>query len=169
MTEVDAITSSPETSRRGRRDSSARRALPGAKGSIQQLPRRKVARAFPPMTIVSDDELESIHHASLQVLSEIGMDFTLAEARDILQKAGATIEGERVRFDPAMVEELIRSAPSQFTFHARNPENTTVIGGDNMVFGTVGSPPSCHDMDEGRRTGNNEDYRKFLKIAQLFN
>ncbi len=168
MTELDTVTSSPETSRRGRRDG-ARRAPSGTKGSIQQLPRRKVARAFPPMTIVSDDELESIHQASLQVLSEIGMDFTLAEARDILQKAGAKIEGERVRFDPAMVEELITSAPSQFTFHARNPENTTVIGGDNMVFGTVGSPPSCHDMDQGRRTGTNEDYRKFLKLAQFFN
>jgi len=168
VTEIETITSSPETSRRGRRDST-RRAPAGAKGSIQQLPRRKVARAFPPMTIVSDDEIESIHRASLQVLSEIGMDFTLAEARDILQKAGAKIEGERVRFDPAMVEELITSAPSQFTFHARNPENTTVIGGENMVFGTVGSPPSCHDMDGGRRTGNNEDYRKFLKLAQFFN
>jgi len=169
VTEVDTVTSSPETSRRGRRDSSARRALPGAKGSIQQLPKRKVARAFPPMTIVSADEIESIHRASLQVLSEIGMDFTLPEARDILKKGGAKIDGERVRFDPAMVEELIKSAPAKFTFHARNPENTTVIGGDNMVFGTVGSPPSCHDMDGGRRTGNNEDYRKFLKLAQFFN
>ena len=168
MNEVETVTSSPETSRRGRRDS-ARRAVPGAKGSIQQSPRRKAARAFPPMTIVSDDEIESIHRASLQVLSEIGMDFTLGEARDILKKAGAKIDGDRVRFDPEMVEELIKTAPAQFTFHARNPENTTAIGGNNMVFGTVGSPPSCHDMDGGRRTGNNEDYRKFLKLAQFFN
>jgi trimethylamine--corrinoid protein Co-methyltransferase len=167
VTELDAITSSPETSRRGRRDSTRR--APTVKGSIQQLPRRKVARAFPPMTIVSDDEIESIHRASLQVLSEIGMDFTLAEARDILKKAGAKIDGDRVRFDPAMVEELIRTAPSQFTFHARNAVNTVVIGGNNMVFGTVGSPPNCSDMDGGRRTGNNEDYRKFLKLAQYFN
>jgi trimethylamine---corrinoid protein Co-methyltransferase len=28
-----------------------------------------------------------------------------------------------VRFEPAMIEELMSSAPSQFTFHARNPEN----------------------------------------------
>ncbi|MBC8038733.1 MAG: trimethylamine methyltransferase family protein [Rhizobiales bacterium] len=167
VTELDTITSSPETSRRGRRDST-RRVQPG-KGSIQQLPRRKVTRAFPPMTIVSADEIESIHRASLQVLSEIGMDFTLPEARDILKKAGAKIDGERVRFDPAMVEELIRTAPSEFNFHARNAENTVTIGGNNMVFGTVGSPPSCHDMDGGRRTGNNEDYRKFLKLAQYFN
>jgi trimethylamine---corrinoid protein Co-methyltransferase len=37
------------------------------------------------------------------------------------------------------------------------------------VFGTVGSPPSCYDMDGGRRTGNQADYRKFLKLGQHFN
>jgi trimethylamine--corrinoid protein Co-methyltransferase len=141
---------SPETSRRGRRDAANRRgAGAGVKGAIPQLPRRKVARAFPPMSIISADEVESIHRASLKVLSEIGMDFNLPEARDLLKKAGADISGERVRFDPAMIEELMKSAPSQFTFHARNPENTTVVGGPNMLFGAVGSP-RCSDM-EGRR------------------
>jgi trimethylamine--corrinoid protein Co-methyltransferase len=74
-----------------------------------------------------------------------------------------------VRFDPAMVEELIRTAPSQFTIHARNPANSQTVGGANMMFGTVGSPPNSSDMDGGRRTGNHDDYRKFLKLAQHFN
>jgi trimethylamine---corrinoid protein Co-methyltransferase len=168
VTEQDTVSSSPETSRRGRRDS-PRRAPPGARGSNPQLPRRKIVRGFPPMTIVSADEIESIHYASLRVLAEIGMDFNLAEACDILKKGGAKVDGERVRFDPAMVEEVIRTAPSQFTFHARNPGNSAVIGGNNMLFGTVGSPPNCSDMEGGRRTGNLEDYRKFLKLAQYFN
>ena len=38
-----------------------------------------------------------------------------------------------------------------------------------MLFGTVGSPPNCSDMEGGRRTGNHADYRKFLKLAQYFN
>ena len=58
------------------------------------------------MQLVSSDEVEAIHHASLQVLSEIGMDFTLPEARDLLKSAGAQVDGERVRFDPAMIEGL---------------------------------------------------------------
>ena len=163
-------TLSPETSRRGRRDAANRRGAGGlVKGAIPQLARRKSARAFPPMSIISADEVESIHHASLRVLSEIGMDFTLPEARDLLEKAGADVTGERVRFDPAMVNELMTSAPSHFTFHARNPENNLSIGGPNMVFGTVGSPPNCSDMEGGRRIGNQADYRKFLKLAQYFN
>jgi trimethylamine--corrinoid protein Co-methyltransferase len=121
------------------------------------------------MSIVSADEIEAIHHASLRVLSEIGMDFTLPEARDILRKAGATVDGERVRFDPAMIEGLIASAPAEFTFHARNPENDLQIGGSNIAFGTVASPPNSSDMDSGRRTGNQADYRNFLRLAQYFN
>ena len=169
MSDAIVVSSSPETSRRGRREGGRRHAGDGIKGAIPQLPRRKAARAFPPMSIISADEVESIHRASLKVLSEIGMDFSLPEARDLLKKAGADVSGERVRFDPAMIEELMKSAPSQFTFHARNPENTTVIGGSNMLFGTVGSPPNCSDMEGGRRTGNHADYRKFLKLAQYFN
>ena len=141
----------------------------GGRSAVPQLPRRKLERLFPPMEIVSKDELESIHLASLKVLSEIGMDFTLPQARDMLKKAGASVDGERVRFDPAMIEELISSAPSEFTFHARNPENSQRIGGNAITFGTVASPPNSSDMDGGRRTGNYQDYRNFVKLAQYFN
>ncbi len=121
------------------------------------------------MSIISADELESIHRASLQVLAEIGMDFNLPEAREILKNAGAKLDGERVRFDPAMIEEVIATAPAEFNFHARNPENDQRVGGNAMMFGTVGSPPNCSDLDGGRRSGNRADYQKFLKLAQFFN
>lgn len=167
MSNTDIETSSPETSRRSRREG-ARRGT-GGKATIPQLPRRKVTRMFPPMQIVSADEIESIHQASLQVLSEIGMDFTLPQARDMLKAAGADVQGERVRFDPAMIEGLMKSAPSEFTFHARNPENSQRLGGSNMAFGTVASPPNASDMDTGRRSGNHVDFRNFVKLAQYFN
>jgi trimethylamine--corrinoid protein Co-methyltransferase len=147
----------------------ARRPRRSRTASTPQLPRRRSERLFPPMTIVSADEVEAIHRASLDVLEEIGMDFTLPEARDMLKAAGARIDGERVRFDRGMVEETIRTAPERFTLHARNAANHLPIGGNMMVWGTVGSPPSCSDMEGGRRTGNHADYRDFLKLAQYFN
>src|SRR3954453_2925190 len=161
-----------ETSARRPRRESRRRDRDGeprdAK-SIPQLKRHRAVRRFPAMEIVSGDELEAIHRASLRVLEEIGMDFTLPEARELLRKAGAKVEGERVRFDRGMVEELIRSAPPRFTFHARNPANTLEIGGGDIVFGTVGSPPNSSDMEGGRRSGNLADYRNLLRLAQYFN
>jgi len=141
----------------------------GHGGSIPQLPTRKLRRPFPPTNIVSADELESIHIASLKVLAEIGMDFMHPDARAILKKAGAQIDGERVRFDPAMIEEAMSHAPSRFTLHCRNPAHNMQIGGDALMFGTVGSPPNCHDMENGRRTGTRADFQNFLKMAQHFN
>jgi trimethylamine--corrinoid protein Co-methyltransferase len=165
MTDASLETSHSHRRRReGRRGDAAHAAK-----SIAQLPRRKSLRRFPPMEIISGDEVEAIHEASLTVLEEIGMDFMLPEARDLLKQAGARIEGERVRFDRHMVEELIRTAPEDFTFHARNPENSFRVGGPTMTFGTVGSPPNSADLDNGRRTGNHADYRNFLKLAQYFN
>jgi trimethylamine---corrinoid protein Co-methyltransferase len=38
-----------------------------------------------------------------------------------------------------------------------------------MVFASVGSPPSCHDLDGGRRSGNRADFIKFIKLCQYFN
>jgi trimethylamine---corrinoid protein Co-methyltransferase len=151
--------------RRSRRDVSRRPANTG----IQQQKAFKARRNFEPMKLVSDDQLESIHLASLKVLSEIGMDFMLPEARDLLKKAGAKIEGERARFDPSMIEELVAKAPSEFTVHARNPAWNMRIGDNTINFGTVGSPPNCHDVDAGRRTGSHADFKNFMKMAQHFN
>ncbi|MGE0148154.1 MAG: trimethylamine methyltransferase family protein [Parvibaculaceae bacterium] len=162
---------SPETAQTHRRRREGRRGGDSVQAarSIGQLPRRKCVRRFPALEIISADEVEAIHQASLAVLEDIGMDFMLPEALDLLGKAGARIEGERVRFDRHMVEELIASAPEDFTFHARNPENSFRVGGSAMTFGTVGSPPNSADLDHGRRAGNHADYRDFLKLAQYFN
>ena len=164
----DAI-AAPEGRRRRGEGSRAGRTGGGA-GSrpIPQLPRRKLARAFAPMEIVSKDEIEAIHQTSLKVLSEIGMEFNLQQARDMLKAAGADVQGERVRFDPAMIEQLISTAPSSFTFHARNPANNMHIGGASICFGTVASPPNASCMDKGRRSGNYEDFQNFVKLAQYF-
>jgi trimethylamine--corrinoid protein Co-methyltransferase len=140
-----------------------------ATAKIGQLPRRKPRRLFPPMALVSNDELEAIHQASLRVLQEIGMDFLLPEARERLAAAGAEVTGERVRLPRGLIEQCLATVPSEFTLHARNPENSVRLGGDAMVFGNVSSPPNCSDADGGRRVGNLADYRNLLKLSQVFN
>ncbi len=124
---------------------------------------------YPPTEVVSADELQSIHEASLQILEEIGMDFLDEEARDLLAGAGARVENgtERVRFEHEMVEETIRTAPSSFTLHARNPEHDLRIGEDYLAFGCVSSPPYASDLDGGRRVGNRTDFQNLVRLAQM--
>jgi trimethylamine---corrinoid protein Co-methyltransferase len=126
---------------------------------------------YRPTAVLSDDELESIHVASLRVLSEIGMDFLDEGARNLLKGAGAEIEpgSQRVRFDPDMIIERIRTAPSAFTLHATNPSHHLNIGGDWTAFGTVGSAPNVADLDRGRRIGNRADFQNLVRLAQMLN
>jgi len=126
---------------------------------------------YAPTEVVSDDELEAIHDASMQVLEEIGMDFLDEEARALLGKAGATIEpgSERVRFDREMIAEAIATVPPTFTFHSRNPLHDLVIGGNFMAFGSVASAPNVADLDSGRRIGNHADYQNLLRLSQMLN
>ncbi len=156
-------------SRRGREGGRRRPARDAT--ALAQLPFPDLVNPYPPFELISADQVESIHQASLQVLQEIGINFLLPEARDILAAAGAQVTpGEpRVHFDPAMIEELVAHTPSEFTLHARNPAHNVTFGGNRMVFGSVGSPPNATDLERGRRTGNFADYQDFMRMVQALN
>ncbi len=149
------------SSREGRRASRG--------GRLNQLPWRTVTNPYARVEVLSADQIEAIHDASLRILSEIGMDFLHPEALAVLAEHGAVIDGQRVRFDPEAVLELVAQAPSQFTIHARNPDHDLVMGGDAVNFATVASAPNSSSFENGRRPGNFDDYRNFLRLGQAFN
>lgn len=150
-------TGRPATKRRGR----AGRAV------FEPLPTRPQPRLlYKPVDAVSADELESIHDASLTILEEIGMDMLHAEVREMLQNAGAEVDGVRVRFPRDLVESRIGLAPVSFSLHARNPARDLVIGGDAIAFCSVGSAPNVADRSGGRRPGNHADYRNLIRLGQ---
>lgn len=126
-------------------------------------------RHFEPTKVVSEDQLEAIHLASLRVLEETGMDFLHPEALRLWRDAGAAVDGERVRLGSDLIETLLASAPSEFTLHAPNPARDLRIGGDHVVFGAVASTPNVADRLGGRRTGNRDDFRMLVKLSQSLN
>ncbi|MGH9893545.1 MAG: trimethylamine methyltransferase family protein, partial [bacterium] len=148
---------------------SERRASRG--GGLRQLPWRLVTNPYRPIEVISADQIEAIHDASLRILAEIGMDFLHPEALSIFSGAGADVEPgtNRVRFDPDWVIEKASTVPSSFTLHARNPDHNVQIGGNQIAFATVASPPNASDADRGRRAGNFEDFKNLVRLAETFN
>lgn len=169
MTDLTMPTEALVTERGRRGGRAGKRA--GGSAAFEQPPYRRHTIPFAPTELLSADELESIHLASLRVLKEIGVDVLHDEARRIMKEAGADVrEGsERVRFDADLILELVSHCPSQFTLHARNPAHDVHFGGRNLVFAQVASAPNCSDLDRGRRPGNQQDFRNFLKLAQVHN
>ncbi|MGC4024102.1 MAG: trimethylamine methyltransferase family protein [Mesorhizobium sp.] len=156
----------PERSRRG-----GRAGKRPSSSSFEQPPFRQLRVPFAPTKLISDDELESIHLASLRVLKEIGVEVLHDGAREIMRQAGADLQpgSQRVRFDPNLILEYIAYCPPEVTLHARNPEHNVRFGGNNIVFAQMASAPNCSDTDRGRRAGNQQDFRNLVKLGQMHN
>ncbi len=121
---------------------------------------------LPRYDLLSDEQVQQIHEHAMQILQEIGIDFLHPKALDIFRRQGLKIDEQRVRFEPAFVEEQIKKAPATFQVQARNPKNTVTIGGNQMVNAPVYGPPFITDLDRGRRGATIEDFSNFDKMAQ---
>jgi trimethylamine--corrinoid protein Co-methyltransferase len=140
-------------------------------GVLPQLPWRDVRNPYPPLEMLSADQVEAIHRTSLRILSELGIELMSSQARALMRAYGAETDETtgNVRIDEALVERALRTAPATFTLTPRNPEHAVTLGGNHLVFGLVAGPPNVHDFARGRRAGNLRDYRDFIRLAQHFN
>jgi trimethylamine--corrinoid protein Co-methyltransferase len=138
---------------------------------IDQLPWQEVVTKFSALEIISQDEIESIHHASLDVLESVGMKVLHQDARKIFKDSGLDVNesSQMVYFDRDMVLSKIKTAPKKFTLRARNPKRNLTFGGNHIVFSAVGGPAYCSDLDGGRRRGTFEDLQNYMKIIQSLN
>jgi len=121
---------------------------------------------YRPVEILSADQVEAVHVASLRILDEIGMEVLGERALDALAGAGARVDRatRMVRMEPGLVESLVALAPHEFSLHARNPDRDVVFGGNNLVFCAVGGPAFVSDLDRGRRPGNFADFVDYVRL-----
>ena len=135
---------------------------------IRQLPWRDIVNEYPRLEVLSADQVEAIHLASMDLLENQGMRVLHEGARSLLAKAGASVnnDSQMVRFDRAMVLEHVARAPAEFTLHARNPARNFRVGGKHLAFTSVGGPAYCSDLDRGRRRGRFEDACDYLRLVQ---
>ena len=99
--------------------------------------------------MLSDDQLEEMFWGVLHLLEHTGLDVKHEEARNILEKAGAWVDGERVRIPSYLVKESLRKAPRSFTLYARdgNPKHDIRIGPGRAHFGPGPTCPNFIDIE----------------------
>ncbi len=127
-----------------------------------------IDRNIPYFEVLNEEALELIEYNAETVLEEIGIEFRdYPRALQCLKEAGADISGERVRFPRGLCRQLLSTAPSEYTQHARNPERSTIIGGNRTVLVPAYGSPFVRSVAEGRRYATIEDFRNFVKLAYL--
>lgn len=156
---------------------SARRRAKGAaranrtSGGINQQPWSQVRYTTAPVNVLSADQVEAIHEASLTILEDIGVKVLEPDARRYLEAAGAKVDHseEMVWIDRGLAEEKLKLPPSSFTLHARNPDRNVKLGGDCAIFASVGGPAFVSDLDKGRRQGTYAEMCDFIRLVQSLN
>lgn len=138
---------------------------------IVQKPWTQLTNPFPKSRLISDDQVESIHLAALDILERIGVRCQVREARDVFAKAGASIDENdaRVRVGRDIIEAALKTAPSEITLTPRNPSRAVRLGHDYLTTAAVLGPPNCADLVRGRRSGSLADLGELLKLTQFFN
>ena len=92
--------------------------------------------------MLSDDQLEELFNGALHVLEYVGLEVKHERAREILEDAGAWVDGDLVRLPSHMVKDALAKAPRSFTVYARdgNPDHDIHIGPGRAHFGPG---PTC--------------------------
>ena len=154
---VDAV----GTVRRGR---GARTALRQTR-DIKMLPSLK--RGIPLTEPMSAERIAQIDSASMDILEQVGVVFRDPIALEDWKRAGADVRGETVFLDRELVRGLIKSIPSSFTYHARNPANNLPFGKDHSIFVPMTGAPFLRDLDDVRRNPTLEDLANFHKLSHM--
>jgi trimethylamine---corrinoid protein Co-methyltransferase len=87
-------------------------------------------------SVLSDEQLQAIHNASLDVLETTGCLLPVAEARDLLAGAGARVEGERVYIRRESVEWAL-SHLQPVTLYNRLGEPALPLAEGPVTFGAL--------------------------------
>ena len=131
---------------------------------------RNLKNPFKPIEILSLDQVNTIHLASLRVLEEIGIKVLYAPAIDKYRDAGALVNDKTgiVRIGREIVEDALGSVAEKITIKARNPSRSVTFGNDHLVFVTVAGPPHVTDLDRGRRAGDLASHIEYTRLSQSY-
>jgi trimethylamine--corrinoid protein Co-methyltransferase len=117
--------------------------------------------------VLSAEQVERILDTAYRVLEELGLEIRNAAAREIYRRAGAWVDDESglVRLGRDLVDAQLKTAPSTFVLHARNPDRHLQVGGNAVNFGPVHGAPNIRDGRDGRRYGDLEAFRNILRLT----
>jgi trimethylamine--corrinoid protein Co-methyltransferase len=109
--------------------------------------------------VFTEDEINKIHLATLEVMEKTGLFVGNQEAMDVLEGGGARVDRDRkiAKFPSYLVEECIRSAPHKLVLYGRDPQHNVVLEDKRVNFCTFGQGVSIMEVDGTVRASVKED------------
>jgi trimethylamine--corrinoid protein Co-methyltransferase len=127
------------------------------------FPRGKIA-----FRMLQDNDLESLHWGTLDVLENAGIKVFSEECLKLLEDAGCFVDRKQslAKIPGNLVEEAIRKAKKNITLCARTPKYDVVLDGRRTYCCTDGNGTSVMDFETGkRRMSTSKDLATVGKVA----
>jgi len=105
----------------------------------------------PQFSLLSNDQLEQIHLASLEILDSVGVQVDEPEALELLGRGGAFVDGDRVKIPAWMVQDALASAPARVVLSNSKGERSLFLEKNRPYFGTGSDLPYTIDTYTGKK------------------
>lgn len=106
----------------------------------------------PGFRVLSEDQIEMIYSAALEVLERTGGRVFHDDALDLFRQSDAVVsDGNRVRIPASMVERALKDYPRKITLGGRDGRRTLHLEKDQVNFGTGSDCPFIYDRKTGER------------------
>jgi trimethylamine--corrinoid protein Co-methyltransferase len=120
----------------------------------------------PTLNVLNEVQIEQIHLATIEVLERTGIRITHPKALELLDGAGAAVDGNRVRIPAQLVEQAIHTSPSQFALGKRNGEPAIFLEDNKSYFGAgLDGVDYLNPFTDERRRFTSEDCRVTATIS----
>lgn len=110
-----------------------------------------VETLHPQTRMLSDEQIQAIHHSSLDILSQTGIVMKNKRAAGLLLEAGAHQQGARIKIPAHLVQNALLSAPSRIPMHTRTGELSMPLESGKVFFGTGSDCNFTIDLETGER------------------
>ena len=120
-------------------------------------------------SLLTPDQIERAHTASLELLEKIGLLVRNEKARNTFEKNSCWVDSEThiVKFPSAVVEKYRALMPPEFTFFGRDPIYDRTLPRDGPVIVTGSSAPDLIDPVSGRaRRARSDDIARIAHLIQ---
>lgn len=89
----------------------------------------------PKLRVINDEQIEQIHLASLEILERVGIRMSHPEGVEILESAGAKVDGDIVRIPSWMVKDALGKVPNRLVLANQQGKRVVFLEKDNSYFG----------------------------------
>ena len=106
----------------------------------------------PYFQVLTEDQVEMIYNAALDVVETTGGRFYHEEALKLFEQSDAVVTDENlVRIPASLVNQALRSHPTKITLTGRNGKRSVKMEKNVVTFGTGSDQPFAHDHKTGER------------------